>query len=43
VMLGGGQDGILTVRRHLEAWRAGGLRGAAEGVAPVRPEDLVFI
>jgi hypothetical protein len=46
VMLGGGQDGILTVRRHLEAWRAGGLRGApasATGVPPVRPDDLVFV
>ena len=46
VMLGGGQDGILTVRRHLDAWRAGGLRGAPApeiGVPPVRPEDLVFI
>lgn len=45
LMLGGAQDGILTVRRHLDAWR-GGLRGAPapqSGIAPVRAEDLVFI
>ena len=46
VMVAGAQDGILTVRRHLDAWRAGGLRGApapGRGIEPVRPEDLVFV
>jgi hypothetical protein len=44
VMLDGTQDGILTVRRHLDGWR-GGLRGAPDagsGKAPVRPEDIVW-
>jgi hypothetical protein len=44
VMIGGGLDGILTVRRYLDGWR-GGLRGGpAEGaeVEPVRATDLVF-
>jgi hypothetical protein len=44
VATGGGLDGILTVRRYLDAWR-GGLRGGP-GVAtefePVRHEDVVF-
>jgi len=44
VMIGGGLDGILTVRRYLDAWR-GGLRGgpgAEAEVAPVRDTDFVF-
>lgn len=44
VMIGGGLDGILTVRRYLDGWR-GGLRGgpAEEAdVEPVRATDLVF-
>lgn len=44
VMIGGGLDGILTVRRYLDGWR-GGLRGGpGEGadIEPVRPTDLVF-
>ena len=44
VMIGGGLDGILTVRRYLDGWR-GGLRGGpGEGadIKPVRPTDLVF-
>ncbi|WP_172330345.1 MbcA/ParS/Xre antitoxin family protein [Mangrovicoccus sp. HB161399] len=40
VMIGGGLDGILTVRRYLDAWR-GGLRGGA-GFEPVRAQDVVF-
>lgn len=39
VMIGGGPDGILTVRRYLDGWR-GGLRGGpGEGadIDPVRP------
>ena len=45
VMLGGAQDGILTVRRHLDAWRGGprGAPAAESGVEPVRLEDIVFI
>lgn len=45
VMVGGGPEGIFLVRRHLDAWR-GGLRegpGPDLDVAPVRPEDLVFV
>jgi hypothetical protein len=42
IMIEGGLDGILTVRRYLDAWR-GGLRGSAGGaVEPVRETDLVF-
>lgn len=44
VMIGGGLDGILTVRRYLDAWR-GGLRGgpgADAGFEPVRDTDIVF-
>ena len=45
VMVEGGLDGILTVRRYLDGWR-GGLRGGpGEGaeIKPVREADLVFI
>jgi uncharacterized protein (DUF2384 family) len=44
VMIGGGLDGILTVRRYLDAWR-GGLRGgpgADAGFDPVREADIVL-
>jgi hypothetical protein len=44
VMIEGGLDGILTVRRYLDGWR-GGLRGGpGDGVdvAPVSETDLVF-
>lgn len=44
VMIEGGLDGILTVRRYLDAWR-GGLRGGPGDGAdgdPVRETDLVF-
>ena len=44
VMIEGGLDGILTVRRYLDGWR-GGLRGGpGEGadIDPVREADLVF-
>lgn len=44
VMIEGGLDGILTVRRYLDAWR-GGLRGGpgdGADVDPVRETDLVF-
>ena len=42
VMVQGGLDGILTVRRYLDAWR-GGLRGGpGAGFEPVRESDLVF-
>ncbi|MCA8882897.1 MAG: DUF2384 domain-containing protein [Rhodobacteraceae bacterium] len=45
VMLNGAQDGILTVRRYLDAWR-GGLRGAPDpgsGADPVQADDIVWI
>ena len=45
LMLSGTQDGILQVRRYLDAWR-GGLRGAPaadSGVPPVTRDDLVFV
>ena len=45
LMLSGTQDGILQVRRYLDAWR-GGLRGApaaGSGVPAVTRDDLVFI
>jgi hypothetical protein len=44
VAIGGGLDGILTVRRYLDAWR-GGLRGgpgAGAAFEPVGQEDIVF-
>lgn len=44
VMLGGTQDGIMTVRRYLDGWR-GGLRGTPDSgseLVPVRPEDIVW-
>ena len=44
VMIEGGIDGILTVRRYLDGWR-GGLRGgpgAGTDIDPVRLADLVF-
>tara|TARA_X000000368_G_scaffold270299_1_gene214193 strand:+ start:10962 stop:11471 length:510 start_codon:yes stop_codon:yes gene_type:complete len=44
VMIGGGLDGILTVRRYLDAWR-GGLRGGPGKDAdfePVHVQDIVF-
>lgn len=44
LMLSGTQDGLLSVRRYLDAWR-GGLRGVPEGikVEPVAPDDIVFV
>lgn len=45
VMLSGSPDGLMIVRRYLDAWR-GGLPGgpASEGdIAPVRSEDIVFL
>lgn len=44
LILSGTQDGILQVRRYLDAWR-GGLRGAPpadSGVAPIGRDDVVF-
>lgn len=44
VMIGGGLDGILSVRGYLDAWR-GGLRGgpsADAGFHPVCESDIVF-
>ena len=44
LMVEGGLDGILTVRRYLDAWR-GGLRGGpGEGVAfdAIGEQDIVF-
>ena len=40
----GAQDGILTVRRHLDAWRGGHVgHGAAEGdFISVSEDDVVF-
>ena len=45
LMLAGTQDGILAVRRYLDAWRGGLPGGPAPGddVAPVTIEDLVFV
>lgn len=44
VAIDGGLDGILTVRRYLDAWR-GGVRGGPGADAPfqpVREQDVVF-
>jgi len=44
VAVEGGLDGILTVRRYLDAWR-GGLRGGPDAgtkFEPVREEDVVY-
>lgn len=44
LMPSGTQDGLLSVRRYLDAWR-GGLRGVVENteVEPVAPDDIVFV
>jgi hypothetical protein len=41
----GAHDGIMTVRRYLDAWRGGEVgAGAAEGTfEPVREEDVVIL
>ncbi|UWQ16908.1 MbcA/ParS/Xre antitoxin family protein [Jannaschia sp. M317] len=41
----GALDGIMTVRRYLDAWRGGSMgHGAPEGAwQPVTPGDLVFV
>lgn len=43
-ILEGGQDGMMTVRRYLDAWRGGaaGQGGAGIDIEPVGEEDLVF-
>jgi len=43
-MLEGGHDGLMSVRRYLDAWRGGAVgSGAAEGsFEPVTESDLVF-
>ncbi|PVH27304.1 MbcA/ParS/Xre antitoxin family protein [Pararhodobacter oceanensis] len=43
-MLAGGHDGLMTVRRHLDAWRGGDMgSGAPEGsFEPITEADLVF-
>ena len=45
VMVEGGLDGILTVRRYLDAWRGGLVdHGGHEGdVPPIDAADLVFL
>ncbi|GIX17859.1 MAG: hypothetical protein KatS3mg119_2045 [Rhodothalassiaceae bacterium] len=44
VIVQGGLDGILTVRRYLDAWRGGLFEHAGVGVdlAPIDETDLVF-
>lgn len=44
-LLEGTQDGMMTVRRYLDAWRGGQMgHGAPEGsFEPVTAEDLVFV
>lgn len=44
-MIEGGIDGMMTVRRYLDAWRGGDVgHGATEGsFVPVTSEDLVFL
>lgn len=41
----GGQDGMMTVRRYLDAWRGGDMgQGAPEGsFEPVTEDDVVFL
>lgn len=43
-MVEGGHDGLMSVRRYLDAWRGGAMGfGAPEGgFEPVTPDDLVF-
>ncbi|MBW7920566.1 MAG: DUF2384 domain-containing protein [Rubellimicrobium sp.] len=45
LIVAGGQDGMMTVRRYLDAWRGGEVgQGAAEGsFAPVTEADVVFL
>lgn len=39
----GTQDGLMVVRRYLDAWRGGGAQGAVpEGMEPVTRDSLVF-
>lgn len=44
-MLEGGHDGLMSVRRYLDAWRGGHMgAGAPEGsFDPVTEDDLVFV
>lgn len=43
-MLEGGHDGLMSVRRYLDAWRGGDMgHGAPEGsFEPVTEDDLIF-
>ncbi|NIY72725.1 DUF2384 domain-containing protein [Marivivens donghaensis] len=42
-VIDGGQDGILTVRRYLDAWRGGHMGHGAEDFEPVGEDDVVFV
>jgi len=44
IMVDGGLDGILTVRRYLDAWRGGLPGGPTAGTVyePIKESDLVF-
>lgn len=45
LIVGGGQDGMMNVRRYLDAWRGGQMgHGAPEGsFEPVTEDDVVFL
>lgn len=40
----GTQDGLLTVRRYLDAWRGGSAAAPStdQAITPILPEDIVF-
>lgn len=42
LIVDGGQDGMMTVRRYLDAWRGGHMGAGAADVPPVTASDLVF-
>ena len=44
-ILDGGLDGLMTVRRYLDAWCSGNLGSGTIGVnfAPVTEHDLLFV
>lgn len=43
LMIDGGQDGMMTVRRYLDAWRGGQMGLGARDVPPVTEADLVIL
>lgn len=45
IMLSGTQDGLMQIRRYLDAWRGGGFSspGVDDGNNIIKPDDIVII